>query len=291
MQDKVICAALGVAFALAPAAASAQVRTIDVGGIPREYLLHEPSAGTSSPDALVIVLHGGGGTPAGMAAHTGFSRLADREGFIVAYPAGLNGGWLDGRRGRERADDIDFLRRLADTLRRRHRIPPERVFITGISNGAMMSYRLACEAPGEIGGIAPVAGAMFEALASRCGVGDAVAVVALNGTADRIIPHEGRGGMLSVSGSIGFWADRAGCGTPATPVTIDSVGDGTRVTYVGYPDCERPIGLYTIHGGGHTWPGGPAVRSTRLGHTTREIDATEVIWRFFDRTASAPRGR
>lgn len=254
-----------------------------VAGAAREYLLHLPRAEAGKPDALVIVLHGGGGRPAGIAAHTRFNRLADREGFIVAYPAARRGRWQDGRPGAERGDDVAFLRALADTLRLRHGIPAARVFVTGISNGAMMSYRLACEAPGAIGGIGAVAGAMPAGLQGKCTGSDPVPTIALHGTEDRLVPFEGGPALLSLPATLAVWAARAHCSAPGPAATSDRVRDGTVVEHVTYVSCEVPVELHTIRGGGHTWPGGPRVRVVRLGRTTRELDATETLWRFFDR--------
>ncbi|HEU4828712.1 MAG TPA: PHB depolymerase family esterase [Gemmatimonadales bacterium] len=284
-KDKFVSAALPLALALAPAAGAAQAQRITVAGVEREYLVHVPPAAAGRPDALLLVLHGGGGTPAAIAAHTGFSRLADREGFIVAYPAARNRRWLDARPGSGRGDDVTFLAALADTLRRRHGIAPSRVFAAGISNGAMMSYRLACEAPGSVAGIGVIAGAMAAALEGKCPGTRPVAVLALHGTEDRLVRLDGTDGLLSVPASLSYWTARAGCRAQGAPVVTDRVRDGTLVEHVAYAGCTVPIELYTIRGGGHTWPGGPRVRARILGRTTRELKATEVLWRFFDRAA------
>ncbi|HEX6090311.1 MAG TPA: PHB depolymerase family esterase [Gemmatimonadales bacterium] len=283
MEDKVVAAMLGLALVLAPAVASAQAQRIRVGGVERRYLVHVPPVGGRTPDAIVVVLHGGGGTPAGIAAHTRFNRLADGERFVVAYPAARNGRWLDGREGSEAGDDITFLRALVDTLRRRHGIRAERVFAAGISNGAMMSYRLACEAPSTVGAIGIVAGGMPAGLERGCGGTAALPVVVLHGTDDRLVPFGGGRGVLGIAASLGPWLARARCNGPGAASITDRVRDGTVVEHVAYSGCTAPIELYTIRGGGHTWPGGPRVRAKILGRTTREVAATDLLWRFFDR--------
>lgn len=291
MKDKVVGSVIGLALSglalsMAPAEAAAQAQRIRVAGVEREYLVHVPPGAARKPDALVLVLHGGGGTPAAIAAHTGFDRLADREGFIVAYPAARNRRWLDARPGSERADDVAFLAALADTLRRRHGIAAGRVFAAGISNGAMMSYRLACEAPGAVAGIGVIAGAMPATLEGKCSGTRAVAVLAVHGTEDRLVPFDGTKGLLSVPASVSLWAGRAGCSEPAAATASDTVRDGTIVEHLAYAGCSAPVELYTIRGGGHTWPGGPRVRVRILGRTTRELNAAEVLWRFFDQGRS-----
>ena len=280
---------LGIMLTLAPVSGAAQARRITVAGVEREYRVHLPSGATERPDALVLVLHGGGGTAAGIAAHTRFDRVADRGGFIVVYPAARNRYWLDARPGYERGDDVAFLRLLADTLRRQHGIPAHRVFVAGISNGGMMSYRLACQAPGTFAAIGVVAGAMPSALRSSCAGTESPAVIALHGTQDRLVPFDGGRDLLSVAASISLWSSRAGCGAAGVPDTTDRLPDGTLVTRVAWTGCTVPIELHTIRGGGHTWPGGPRVRARILGRTTRELDAAEVIWRFFDRASPAAR--
>jgi polyhydroxybutyrate depolymerase len=289
-KDKVVAAALGIALALAlgPGAGAAQTRHITVAGVAREYRVHLP-AGSARPNALVLMLHGGGGNPAAIAAHTRFDRIADRAGFIVVYPAARNRRWLDGRPGNERSDDVAFLQKLADTVRAQHGIPAHRVFAAGISNGAMMSYRLACEAPGSVAAIGVVAGAVPVGLRAACGATSPVAVLALHGTEDRLIPFDGGGSLLSVPASVSLLGARAGCGTAGRPDTTDRVRDGTLVTRVAFTGCAVPVQLLTIRGGGHTWPGGPRVRARILGRTTREIDASEALWRFFD--SASPAGR
>lgn len=289
-EDKVVAVVLGIAAAFAPGTGSAQTRHLTVAGIEREYVVHVPAAAAPGRlDALVLVLHGGGGTASGIAAHTRFDRVADRAGFIVVYPAARKRRWLDGRPGHASGDDVAFLRLLADTLRRRHGIPAHRVFAAGISNGAMMSYRLACESPGTVAAIGVVAGAMPAALGDSCAGAAPVAVIALHGTEDRLVPFEGSGRLLPVPVSVSRWSARAGCTAAGVPDTTDRVRDGTLVTRTAYTGCAAPIELHTIRGGGHTWPGGPPVRAWILGRTTREMDAAEVLWRFFDRASPASR--
>jgi polyhydroxybutyrate depolymerase len=277
-----------------PAAASpapaGEARALQAGGVTRRYFLYLPSTWhRGRPAPLVLVFHGGGGRASGIAPHTGFSRLAEREGFVVAYPQGLNGRWNDGRGYAATHDDVGFMRALLDTLERELAIDPRRVYATGISNGAMFAYRLACDLPGVFAAVAPVAGAMPADLAPACAHTQPVSVLAFQGTADPLMPYAGggvarrRGRVLSAERSIAFWATTSGCA--AAPVTTDEpdrVTDGTRVRRTEYGACRegRAVELYTIEGGGHTWPGGPPVGGS-VGQVTREIDATPVIWAFF----------
>jgi len=278
----------------APAAQSVPVeqqRELRAAGANRTYLLYVPTTYRPSHRApVVFVFHGAGASPRGMARHTGFSALAEREGFIVVYPAGIGRRWNDGRGYGVPHDDVGFVRALLDTLGRQLSIDARRIYATGISNGAMFSYRLACDLPGVFAAIAPVAGAMPAALAPTCTHEVPVALAAFQGTADRLMPYAGggvassRGRALSAAHSVEFWAETAGC-APEPSVTLApdrAPHDGMRVKLTSYAGCKdgRDVDLYTIEGGGHTWPGGPA-SSRRVGRVTRAIGATATIWAFF----------
>jgi polyhydroxybutyrate depolymerase len=275
----------------APAGAptpAGESRTLQAGGLTRRYFLYVPTSWhRGRPAPLILVFHGGGGRASGIAPHTGFSRLADREGFVVAYPQGLRGRWNDGRGFAAAAqDDVGFVRALLDTLTRELGIDPRRVYATGISNGAMFAYRLACDLPGTFAAVAPVAGAMPADLADGCAHVEPMSVLAFQGTTDPLMPYAGGGlgrrRVLSAEQSIAFWAALSECAVaPVTADEPDRVADGTRVRHTTYIGCRegRSVELYTIEGGGHTWPGGPAAAS-RVGRVTRDIDATELIWEF-----------
>ncbi len=279
-----------------PAAQSAPVeqpRHLHVAGADRSYLLYVPASyRPSHPASLVLVFHGAGARPRGMARHTGFTALAEREGFIVVYPAGIDRRWNDGRGYGVPHDDVGFVRVLLDTLVKQLSIDPRKIYATGISNGAMFSYRLACELPGVFAAIAPVAGAMPDTLVSSCAHGSPVSLAAFQGTADPLVPYDGggvarrRGRVLSAARSAELWAGYAGCtGAPAVESEPDRApSDGMRVRRTSYANCRegREVELYTIEGGGHTWPGGPA-SGRRVGRVTRDIDATTTIWSFFSR--------
>jgi len=262
-----------------------------VDGVARTYLVYVPTTyRPSDPSPLVLVFHGAGASPRSMARHTGFSALAEREGFVVVYPAGIRRRWNDGRGYSVPRDDVGFIRALLDSLGRQLGIDPRRVYATGISNGAMFAYRLACDLPGVFAAIAPVAGAMPSALAPGCTRGIPVALAAFQGTADPLMPYAGggvasrRGSVLSAARSVEMWAQTAECAAePSVTLAPDRAPhDGMRVKVTSYAGCKdgRDVDLYTIEGGGHTWPGGP-VSGRRVGRVTRDIDATATIWSFF----------
>lgn len=282
--------ALIVTLALAPAAA-AQTHELRHGGVARTYALHVPASYGGRPMPLVLVLHGGGGTGPQVARVTGFSDLADREGFIVAYPSGLDRGWNDSRTvpGRAEPDDVGFLAALVEHLARTYAIDRQRVYATGISNGGFMSYRLACERADLVAAIGPVAGLMPEPL--RCAPSRPVSVVQIHGTEDGLVPWAGgtvarnRGRTLSVADTMALWARLNGC--PQTPQVAQEPDrdprDGTRVRRESYAPCRAgtAVVLYAVEGGGHTWPGRDRSRLPFLGRLSRDLDATETVWAFF----------
>jgi polyhydroxybutyrate depolymerase len=240
---------------------------------------------------LLLVLHGGGGTASNIAEHTGLGPAATARGYAVLYPDGVNGYWSDGRAARAGADDVGFLRLLLDSLRRELPVDSRRIFATGISNGAGMAFRLACDLPGVFAAIAPVAGALPAELENRCAAAPPVSLLMFQGTHDRLMPYHGgdltirRGRVLPAMTTAGLFARLNGCAeAPVVADEPDTVTDGTRVRRTTYPGCRdgRGVVLFTIEGGGHTWPGGPPVGRS-VGRVTRDLDATAVMLDFFDR--------
>jgi polyhydroxybutyrate depolymerase len=159
--------ALALVLALAaPAAAASREQSMELGGRRRWWVVHEPARVSTGPLAAVLVLHGGGGHPANAELMSGMSELADREGFLAVYPAGTgrfkkrlltwNSGNCCGYAQKEGVDDSAFLAALIARLVKEGRADPKRVFVTGMSNGAMMAQRFACEHAEAVAAIAPV---------------------------------------------------------------------------------------------------------------------------------------
>jgi polyhydroxybutyrate depolymerase len=277
-------------------------------GLKRTYHIYIPSSYNKSVQIpLVIALHGRGSNGWGMIVltHKGFNKLADKDGFIVVYPDGIELNWNDGRvdeeandrAHRENIDDVGFISALIDTIARDFNIDQKRVYVTGISNGAIMSYRLACELSHKITAIAPVDGNIPVALYPACSPARHVSVLAINNTDDPLVPFEGGsiygkfrginlGKVLSVDKSIEFWVNHNMCSSTPSITEVPDIdpGDGTRVTikqYLNNNDGTEVV-LYIVEGGGHTWPSGLQYLPARIiGKTSRDIDANEVIWSFF----------
>jgi polyhydroxybutyrate depolymerase len=260
--------------------------------VERSYLLHLPaSRGAGRPVPLLLVFHGAGGQGAGIASHTGLTGPATARGYAVAYPDGLERRWNDGRGMSAGQDDVEFIRILLDSLGHELPVDLKRIYATGISNGAGLAYRLACDLPGVFAAIAPVAGAAATTIEERCVATRPVSVISFQGTRDPLVPYEGgnasirRGQVLSAQRSAALFAGVNGCTPPpAVMPEPDTAKDGTRVRRSTYGGCRegREVVLYTIEGGGHTWPGGPPV-GRLVGRVSRDLDATRTMLDFFDR--------
>jgi polyhydroxybutyrate depolymerase len=256
-----------------------------ISGVAREYLLHAPVAYDGSrPVPLVVSLHGAGGWPGLQRDVSGWNDLADAHGFLVVYPsADVDRGprvWaLNG--GQRLITDARFIADLIARLEARYRIDPSRIYVDGLSGGGGMAFVLSCTIPDRIAAVGIVAGAHL--LPWRwCPERRAIPLVAYHGTADRQTPYGGGIAMASpapfahIPTWIAEWAGRNRCAPD--PVDTQVASDVTRRAY---RDCadEAPVVLYTIHGGGHTWPG--RAMPAWLGPSTGNLDATRETWDFF----------
>ena len=271
-------------FAAAPAAAPDEHLTL--GGLDRTYHVYVPARRAASP-ALVVVLHGGFGTGAGAQAQYRWDAMADRGGFVVLYPDGFQRAWNAGDCcGQPRArgiDDVAFIDAAIRATARAYSTDPERLYITGMSNGAMMTYRLACESALPIAAIAPVAGT----LAVPCEHPQRVSVLHVHGLADGNVPIGGGVGVgfarvlyRPVADGIAVFRKADACAAPVT-TTAGPVTTARSACANG-----KTVQLTTVAGAGHQWPGSvpPPARAAailRLDAPSAALDATEAIWSFF----------
>jgi len=278
-------------------------RTIEVGNLSRTYYLHVPPIlPKDKAVALVLVFHGGGGKSASTERASHFSELADRDGFLVAYPEGLDKSWNDGRDAktiaaqRNNVDDLAFVAALIDDIAKDHEVDAKRVYATGISNGAVFSHYLGASLSSRIAAIAPVAGGLAKPFDEKFKPEKPVSVLILQGTEDPLVPYQGgaitlpwgatRGAIVATDEAIKKWVEHNNCQREA--VTEDLVDkdpkDGCRVkrfTHSKGRDGTEVV-LFRIEGGGHTWPDGlPYLPERVIGKVCRDIDGAEVIWAFF----------
>ena len=256
-------------------------------GEKREYFVHVPrSYDASKPVPLVISLHGAGGWPVIQMELSGWNRVADREGFIVVYPAGVEGFgpriWHTGS-GNSATRDVRFISDLIDKLERDYNIDRERIYVNGLSNGGGMSFVLSCTMSDRIAAVGLVSSAQMLSW-SWCTDHRPVAMIAFHGTADPMAPYNGGDSwlapvpFLSIPKFVANWARRNGCAPEA--VESKPAADVTRREYAQCTD-DASVVFYTLHGGGHVWPGGAALPVWFVGRDHRTIDASQEMWTFF----------
>ena len=270
---------------------------------------------------VVLVLHGIGGDASLMARISHFNQTADEFGFIVVYPNALDGRWTApqgsgartiggfGRRrtilddlarpstpddvGGNPVNEIPFFNDLLDQIESEYSVDTSRVFATGYSDGAFMDFRLGCQMADRIAAIATVGALLPESLAESCSTWSwrAVPLLMMNGTDDRVVPYRGQLGysvgffLLPAKESVKQWAKINNCGQRSERTTIAPQTSGGLETRVDtYTDCSdgATTVLYSIEKGGHTWPGGEQYIPVRfIGKTNDDLDASEIIWKFF----------
>lgn len=283
--------------------------TLEHGGRERSYIVHVP-AGLEHPAPMVVALHGGGGTGKGFQEQNGMDVVADREGFLVVYPEGTgvlpnrlhtwNSGFnCCGYALDNDVDDVGFLRAVIEDVAERTAVERGRVYMTGHSNGAMMSYRFAAEAADLVTAIAPVGGALSVADPSPT---RAIAVLHIHSADDPRALYDGGEGppfpgtsrthvAEPVRPGIETWATINGCSPgPVLQQTLVGTGDDEGQTAERLVwDCaeEASVEHLLLTGSGHGWPGTEVGRiwQSQLGPSTTLIDASEEVWAFVSRFA------
>ncbi|MDE2030284.1 MAG: polyhydroxybutyrate depolymerase [Alphaproteobacteria bacterium] len=256
----------------------------------RSYLIYRPaSLDKDKAVPLVIVLHGGFGSGAQAEKSYGWDEEADAKGFVVAYPDGVRHSWnaggaCCGRARRDDVDDVGFLNALIDRVVHVENIDPKRVYMTGMSNGAAMAYRYACEGSFSVAAFGSVSGDMT----ASCPHPRAVSLMEIHGLADRNIPFKGGRGSKGVTHidwppvaqTVGIFRRAGECTAPATSTK------GPVKTEMSACKGGREVVLTTIADAGHQWPGGHEHSMIgrmllRLDPPSRALDATSVLWNFF----------
>ena len=279
-----------------------QTTPLGYRGSTRTYLLHVP-ANYDEQKAwpLVLVLHGAFSTAGRFEKKSGFSELADREGFVVAYPNGIgvlgllqhwNAGHCCGLAEKDRVDDVGFLRYVIDDVSRKVRVDPQRIYVAGHSNGAMLAYQFASENSERIAAVCVVSGSIGSARGKgveACRTGPpktAVPLLAIHGRQDQSVPFAGglglhSGGRYYVSAfdSVGLWARYCGC-HPTPEVWGDPHGGPSTLTW---RDAQGVTwaSLYVLDHWEHAWPGTFNRQRLSPEHPLHTFEASTIIWDFF----------
>lgn len=276
-------------------------------GLTRRYIVYVPPGyDGKTPAPVVIMFHGGGGKARGAMTETGWSAKADKENFLAVYPEGVPRdparhasfarnpqSWNDGSArpilaaAQKHIDDVGFVNAMLDDLNARLRVDPRRIYATGFSNGASMTFRAGRELAARLAAIAPVAGSDWLAQPAPA---RPVPLLYITGTKDPLNPIDGgsitigrqpAGTKPPVREFIRQWVQMLGC-APEPHVILDR--DGVRGT--AYSACHEnaAVVFYTVAGMGHFWPGGKSHLPERvIGKSSDAINATDVIWEFFQR--------
>ncbi len=281
------------------------LHTLEWDGLERRYLVYSPPGHETEPKPVVVLLHGAGGTADWTLEETDWGPKADREGFRIVVPEGTrpdpsrpagflenpqvwNDGGGRGLLGGSLADDVGFIRAMLDRVVVDYPVDPRRLYVTGFSNGAGMTFRLGAELSEKFAALAPVAGHL-RMKDPRPAI--ARPTLYMIGSADPLMPMDG-GTVRSpwdgttfrrppVGETLERWARALGCPSEPSPATSE---DGVSVT--SYAPCRDDAFFlaYVIDGLGHHWPGGRGRLNRRIaGMPSNRVQANDVIWNFFQR--------
>lgn len=263
-------------------------QSIEFNGVTRTFSIYRPG-GVIGAVPLVVMLHGGFGNGAQAERAYHWDSESDKGHFLVAYPDGLGRAWnagsCCGMPGRTGVDDVGFITAMVGAIEQQIPVDLSRVYATGMSNGAMMALRLACETD-MFAAIAPVAGTLL----TDCSRARPTSVLQIHGTADDRVPYGGGPGKAfaangtarvdgpSVPSVNATWRGIDACG----PAAASTAGDVTTETAA----CAdgRAVELISVAGAGHQWPGGsrsPLLQRFGIPEPSTALDATDTIWQFF----------
>ncbi len=266
-----------------------------VDGRSRYYLLNLPPNYNEAADvSLVIALHGGGGKATQMESDYLLTEKANAAKFAIVYPEGVQSDGILGARTwnagtccdyavEKNIDDVKYISILIDELLKKYpKLNPKKVYATGMSNGAMMSYRLACELSNKIAAIAPVAGALVTV--QPCVVSRPVPILHIHSKLDEKVPYNGGRSTFGflippVENGINTWLKNNSCNATTKAVTTFS-----NYTLTKWTNCSNnsSVEIYLTNDGGHSWPGGLHSRAAADVPSTA-INANDVIWAFFQK--------
>lgn len=279
--------------------------TLDFGGLHRRYLIQAPSG--SGPFPVVVLLHGGTQSADEVWRQTSFPTLASRERFILVAPEGVDGHWNDGRGstmggGVSTADDVGFLDAVIDEVLRKAHGNADAVFMTGVSNGGLMTMGFACEHAERLHAAGNVISDFPVALRGNCRPAKPLPWISINGTRDPLMPFEGQAAgsdwrgkakpsFLSADATFDFWAGNAGCGDRQSGELLPDLdrSDDSRAEKRVRRACagDTTSTQYVLIGAGHVAPGLPIksglVRAV-IGKANMDIDMGSVVWQHFAST-------
>ncbi len=290
---RIVAAILTWLVAVAARPALAETHTLAVDGIDRTYVLIGAESVQRRP--LILALHGNWGTGAQFATYGQWEALARKHALVVALPDGINRAWNDGRpiaemmgrKPRDGLDDVKFLSELVSALVAKGVADKSRVFVTGVSNGGMMTLRLMCDRADLFAGGAAVIAAMPVGLPARCKPSRPVPLLLINGTEDKLVPYAPSDRFIGTEQTAAFWRARNGCSEAAQKAWLADRDpeDGSKIEQTRF-DCPpaAPVVILRVEGGGHQMPSlsHRFALEAMLGRRNHDIEGAEAIWAFFE---------
>ncbi len=258
--------------------------SIHSGGLSRTFIVHLAPSYGNQPQALVINYHGYQNTALRTAQRTNMGAEADRAGFILVFPQGVDNppSWNAGVGAfgpTGNADDVQFTRDLISYFEHNYCVDTHRIYVAGYSLGGGMAYRIACALSNQIAAFATVAGAFYR-IPGGCNPSRPISVLEIHGQADQLAPYDGNAytGMAAVQTYLNFWLVHDQC-KPVSKVVFQKAD----VTALEWSQCANGtiIQHYRISDGGHVWPGSNPTLG--IGYNSYTIDASVVIWNFLSR--------
>tara|TARA_B100002051_G_scaffold235045_1_gene235255 strand:+ start:2713 stop:3621 length:909 start_codon:yes stop_codon:yes gene_type:complete len=271
-------------------------RVIEHEGLERSFLIYVPT-NIKENAPLVVAIHGYTSSAKTLMGYSGINQVADKEGFLVAYPQGTK----DSRDNNffnvgyefhsdSKVNDVNFIREIVFNLTKDYKLNSKRVFATGMSNGGDMSYLLACTSSDLFTAVAPVAGVMMKDTLENCNPVKKIPIFEIHGTKDSISKFEGDmnnedkwGAYYDLPSTIEFWVNKHALSEKETiQLKNKNTEDGTTITFERYwsDESQREVWFYIVNDGNHTWPGMTGLFSRTAN---QDINSAEEIWKFFSK--------
>ena len=271
-------------------------RVIEHEGLERSFLIYVPK-NIKENAPLVVAIHGYTSSAKTLMGYSGINQIADKEGFLVAYPQGTK----DSRDNNffnvgyefhsdSKVNDVNFIREIVLNLTKDYKLNSKRVFATGMSNGGDMSYLLACTSSDLFTAVAPVAGVMMKDTLENCNPEKKIPIFEIHGTKDSISKFEGDmnnedkwGAYYDLPSTIEFWVNKHALSEKETiQLENKNTEDGTTITFERYwsDESQREVWFYIVNDGNHTWPGMTGLFSRTAN---QDINSAEEIWKFFSK--------
>lgn len=270
--------AFGAASARAAFPAGDSRQDLPFGGLPRQYLVHEPASyDGSTPVPLVVDIHGWSSNAEQQRIISGIYALSDAKGFLAVWPDGWKNAWNANLCcGNPELDDVAFIRAVVDAVKAQANVDARRIYVTGLSNGGAMSHRLACDAADLFAAAAPMAFPLAYDPATGCQPSRSIPVLTVMGLTDMLVRYDD-GGFGSAAATFAHWRETNGCRVGA-PDVLDSRGQ-SRCEYVTHCANDVQVGLCSVTA--RAFPG--QFFDGHILYLNDDYDLAEVAWNFLSR--------